>query len=249
MSKGKFNWRKLTALVAVLVLTLIQSVSMSRARTSALPVNITSTELKLDSELRTFDSFFDDWLKVFQQHRVLSKKASVTSTEFNAFKTNSEGIKNRCSQLEGAIRDTIRKLKAADRWDGLDEEALAKADDEGLKSELREGGGLKHLLENAASQYCSQATDEIIGPIESLRPRVSAQGQDLFFEQGTRDYGLRMVRVSYNPAPPMFTHTLRCIGATIRVAVHLVATGHSGPARGNKECFCYDSCGAAATSE
>jgi hypothetical protein len=243
MNKARLNWRKLTALGAVLALTLIQSVSMSRATTISPPLKTTSTDVKLDSELRVLDSFFDDWLKVYKQHGVLSKKASVTSTEFNAFKSSSEGLKNRCSQLEGAIRDIIKKLKEAGRWEGLDDEVLAKANDEKLKSDLREGGGLKHLLEDAASQYCSQAENEITGPVESLRPRVSAQVQDLFFEQAAQDYKLRMVRVAYDPATPMVTKPVRCLGATIRVAVHMVVATHTGPAGSNRQCFCFDRCG------
>src|SRR5882724_3800125 len=110
MSKVRLNWRKLTAVSAVLTLTLVQGVRMSRATPSA-PAFNPATEVKLDGELRTLDAFFDDWLKVSQQHRVLSKKALVTSSEFSAFKSSSDGIKNRCSQFEGAVRDMIRKLK------------------------------------------------------------------------------------------------------------------------------------------
>ena len=136
----------------------------------------------------------------------------------------------------------------------MNDEVLAKtADDPKLRSELSEGGGLKHLLEEAASQYCSQAQNEITGPVEGLRTRLGAQVHDLFFDQAAPDYRLRMVPASYDPAPPVFTKGLRCIGATIRVAVHLVATGTTGGAggaHGNKECFCYDNCGTgAATTE
>lgn len=241
MNKAKINWRKLTALCAVLALTLIQGVSMSRA--SSPPLKTTSTDVKFNSELRTLDSFFDDWLKLYQQHSVLSKRASVTSTEFNAFKSSSEGLKNRCSDFQQAIRDVIKKLKDAGRWNGLDDEVLAKTNDQRLKSDLREAGGLKKLLEAAASQFCSQAENEITNPIESLRPKLSAQVQDLFFEQEAQDYKLRMVRVAYDPATPMEVRTYRCIGATIRLAVRLVVTGGTaGSALGNRNCFCFDNC-------
>src|ERR1043166_3695745 len=245
MNKRKLNWRNLTAVCAVLTITLVQSVKMSRATTSPSALNTTATDVKLDSELRTLDSFFDDWLKVSQQHRVLSKRAQVTSVEFNAFKSSSEGIKNRCSQFEGAVRDIIRKLKAADRWDGLDDEVLGKTNDERLKSDLRESGGLKRLLEGAASSYCSQAESEITGPVETLRTKVAALGQPRDFGQPAQDY--RMVQASYEPAAPVFTHTLRCLGATIRVAAHLVgstiAHGNLGQtpsgASSNRQCFSF----------
>jgi hypothetical protein len=115
---------------------------------------------------------------------------------------------------------------------------------------LRESGGLKRLLEDASSTFCSQAETEITSPIESLRPKLSAQVQDSFLDPGAPDYRLRMVRTSYDPAPPMFIKVARCIGATISVAVHLVFTGNSGPAgggHGKRECFCFDDCGASTT--
>lgn len=245
MKKAELNWRKSTALCAVLALTFIQSLSMTRATTSPPPLNTASTDAGFNSELRTLDSFYDDWLKLYQQHKVLSKKATVTSSEFNAFKSSSEGLKSRCSDFQQAIRDIINKLKEAGRWNGLDDEVLAKTTDQGLKSDLREAGGLKKLLEAAASQFCSQAEDEITNPIESLRQKLSAQVQDLFFDQAAQDYRLRMVRVSYDPATPMVTKPVRCLGATIRVAVHLVVATHSGPANSNRHCFCFDDCGAA----
>jgi hypothetical protein len=228
--------------------------SITQATTSPSPLNTAPPELKLTSELRTLDSFLDDWLKVYTQHRVLSKKASLSRAEFDALKSSSDGIKNRCSDFQQAIRSIVKKLKEADRWNALDDEVLAKTnDDQKLRSELRDGGGLKHLLDDASSQFCSQAEDEITGPVETLRPRLGAQVHDLFLDQGVQDYGLRMVRASYNPDPPMFTKFARCVGATIRVAVHLVATGTSGGAGGsygvgNKECFCYDHCSGAPTT-
>jgi hypothetical protein len=197
------------------------------------------------------DSFLDDWVKVYKQQTVLSRKASVSHTEFDSFKSSSENIKSRCSDFQRALRDVIKKLKDADRWNGLDDEVLAKtADDQKLRSELRDSGGLKRLLEDASSTFCSQAEAEITSPIESLRPKLSSQVQDSFVDPGAPDYRLRMVRANYNPTPFMFTKGVRCIGATIRVAVHLVFTGTSGPAggaHGNRECFCFDNCSASTT--
>src|SRR6185436_11767425 len=114
-------------------------------------------DVRLDSELRVLDSFLDDWLKVYKQNRVLSRKAAVSRTEFDAFKSSSEDIKSRCFDFQRAIRDVVKKLKDADRWNGLDDEVVAKTgDDQKLRSELRDSGGLKHLLEDASSTFCSQ---------------------------------------------------------------------------------------------
>jgi len=250
MRKVRFNCYKVTALAVVFAFALIQNVSVSPATIK--PLNV--TDVKIDSELRALDGFLDDWLKVFIQQRQFSQRNSLTNSEFDAIKANADGVKSRCSQFEGAIREIIKKLKAAGRWEGLDDEVLAKTTDEKLKADLREDGGLRHLLESAASQYCSRAGDEITGPIEGLRPKLKAQAQDLLFDRAGPNSGFRVVRASYNATTPMFVKPLRCIGATIRVAVHLVATGTTGPAggnRGNRECFCLDRCpsGAAATTE
>ena len=250
--KAQLNWRRLTALAAVITFTLVQSVSMSHATSNSTALNYGPSDVKLDAELRVFDSFLDDWLKVYQQHRVLSKKSSVGRAEFDAFKASSENVKNRCSDFQQAIGDVIKKLKEADRWNGLDAEAVAKsADDSRLAADLRDGGGLKHLLENASSQFCSQAEPEITSPIESLRPKLTSQLRGLSLDQTANDYNFRMVNASYEPAPVMFTKGARCIGATIRVAVSLVFTGKSGGAggaHGRRECFCFDDCGTNATT-
>jgi len=195
--------------------------------------------------VRVLDRFVDDWANVFKQQVVLNKKGAITSGEFDAFKSSSERLKNRCSEFQTAIRDFVQKLKDADRWNGLDDELLAKTNNQRLRSSFSDTGGPKRLLAEASSNFCGGAASEITGPIESLRRKLSAQVRDLSFDQG-------MVRVSYAPEPPMFQKGFRCLGSIIRVYGRMVIGDKNyeqSQAFKNWDCFCFDECssGAAAT--
>src|SRR6266850_6060149 len=90
-----------------------------------------------------------------------------------------------------------------------------------LKSSVREGGGSKHILEDASSQFCNQAESEITDPIDRLRPKLGARVQQFLFDQMAETLGADMVRVSCHPAAPTFKYALRCTGSIIRVLVRM----------------------------
>lgn len=142
MRKVKPNRRNLTTLAVVLsLLTMIQSVTMSHATANPSVQRNTSTVVSLDNEVRVLDGFGDDWAKVFRQQGELSKKGSITRAEFDAFNSSSERLRNRCSEFQTAVRNIVQKLKDADRWNGLDDELLAKINDQKLKSIFSDTGG------------------------------------------------------------------------------------------------------------
>ena len=246
MSKVKSSRHNFTALAVVLsLLTMAQSVTMSHATANPPVQRSTSAAVSFDNEVRVFDRFVDDWANIFKQQGVLSKKGVIKSAEFDAFKSSSEGLRNRCSEFQTAIRDFVQKLKDADRWNGLDDELLAKTNNQKLRSSFRDTGGPKRLLAEASSNFCSGAASEITGPIESLRRKLSAQVRDLSFDQG-------MVRVSYVPQPPEFGKGFRCLGSIIRVYGRMAIGDKNyeqSQAYKNWDCFCFDECstGGAAT--
>jgi len=119
-----------------------------------------------------------------------------------------------------------------------------------LKSSVREGGGSKHILEDASSQFCNQAESEITDPIDRLRPKLGARVQQFLFDQMAETLGADMVRVSCHPAAPTFKYALRCTGSIIRVLVRMAAGKDttSGKAYENWECFCMEDCTAGAAA-
>ena len=242
MRRIRFNRQLLIALFAALALTNIPNVVLTSASTREVPQRPGVANLNLDSEIRVFDGFVEDWVKLHKQQIALSKKSSITNSEFTLFKSSSEGLKNRCSAFQTAIQTTIKKLKDANRWDGFDDDVLSRADNERGKTILRDGGGAKRLFEEASSQFCSQAQREITDPIETLRPKL-AQVQESPFE-------LRFVLASYQPPTPKFGDAQRCTGSMIRLAARWIV-GKSiieGQASKNFDCFCLHECGTTATT-
>lgn len=244
MRKVKSSRHNLTALAVVLsLLTMAQNVTMSQATASPSVQRSTSNVVNLDNEVRVLDRFVDDWANIFKQHGVLNKRAAITSGEFDAFKSSSEGLRNRCSEFQTAIRDLVQKLKDADRWNALDDELLAKTNNQKLISSFRETGGPKRLLAEASSSFCSGTTSEITGPVESLRRKLSAQVRDSSFDQG-------LVRVSYAPEPPVFQKAFRCLGSIARVYGRMIIGDknyENSQAYKNWDCFCFDTCSSPAT--
>lgn len=241
MPRSRFISYRFAGLLVVMVLIMVQSVGIARVRTSQ-PSQRT-TNINLDSEFRALDGFLDDWLKFHKQQLALTRKSSINNTEFNTLKSSSEGLRNRCSEFQTAVRDLVRKLKEAGRWNSLDEEILAKSDNERFKSGLREGGGPKRILEDASSQFCNQAKNEITEPVERLRPKLSAQTQQLRFPTSA----LSFVGASYQPPAPAFKYAFRCTGSIIRILARM-AVGKDqfeGQAYKNWECFCMEECGTA----
>jgi len=215
---------------------------MARAKTDPPPQRTAVPNINLDGELRVLDGFTDDWLKLHKQQIVLSKKASISNNEFSTFKSSSEGLKNRCSQFQTAIRDVSKKLKESGQWNSLDDDLLARTSNEKFKSAVRENGGAKRILEDASSQFCSQAEREITEPIDRLRPKLSAQVQDLFLDQRTQT-----PKISHHAPVPVFKYALRCTGSIIRILGRMVVgkDQFEGQAYKNWECFCLEECGTA----
>jgi len=241
MTKQRFNYRKLTAIAAVVATILVQVLSTSVATTSASP-SVTFTDADLNSESRTLDSFVGDLVKFDKKSVELGKKASLTRAEFAGQEQSANDLKRRVSEIQTALREAIRKLKAAGQWDNLDQTLLAKISDPKFQSIVR-NEGFKKTVEDAASGLDA---NQISTPLDVLRNKV----QGAVLEPGTSLQALRAVRVAYTPSPAMFGLNLRCRLSSIRLAFSGLA--HGSPTSGAKvnfNCHCYgDNCDAAATT-
>jgi len=224
MKKARFNYWKLTALLAALAMSLVQGVGANRTPSRA----TTFDRPNLSSEAQTVNSFNDD-LSNFDKKRVeLTKKSTLTNQEFSSLERTGNDLKQRVSQLRDAAVAIINKLKAAGRWETLDEGVLAKLTDAKERAFVRDNGGLRHLLENAVADLNSQSGDEIVAPLSQLRAKVAQSRANQF--DGYQEVPSRMVAASYEPPTyvppaPLFRRSLRCIGASIRVGVDMVIRG------------------------
>jgi hypothetical protein len=73
--------------------------------------------------------------------------------------------------VQNAVREVVRKLKAAGEWDDLDTKLLAGTTDAAKRSFFQESS-FKADLEYAATNLSSQK-DEISLPLDNLRKRVA----------------------------------------------------------------------------
>ena len=231
-----------TIIASTILALMIVSFAATGARTTSGAV----ADVDLSAEDRTLNSFVNELGKFDKKNSELSKKASLTRIEFDAHQRDAESLKSRVSGVQNALREVIRKLKAAGQWDNLDQLVLAKISDPKFQDLVRRDG-FKRTLEDAASQLSSDA-DEISRPLDLLRNRVRAQVQDSVFEPRNSTLALRAVPVAYNSAPAMFKTGVRCRIAYLRGGISGAFGGRpSDNAINAINCFCYadgDSCSA-----
>ena len=248
MMKTNFDNWKLTALAIALVMTAM--LTERAARATRQPSAITA-EVDLSTELRLLDSYTNDLSAFDKNFTVVSKKNSLTRNEFDAVQHNAEDLKRRLSELQTGIGQIIRKLKAADQWDKLDDTVLAHIDDARVRSQLSQIG-LKRLLDEAGSDLSSSGS-EITGPVELLNRKISAGFHDFNFDRRAEALSWRAVPANYR-AEPLFALSVRCRLAAIRVGIYgfVQASPASQAPKGstgahiNDRVNCY--CGASATA-
>jgi hypothetical protein len=240
MKKAKPNYRKLTAICAVLATIFFQSVGSSVAiAPQPQPPSAALIALDLGPENRILDAFVTDLIKLDKGSAVLRKKDSLTSAEFEAHQRAADALKRRLSEVQDALREVIRKLKAAGEWDeGLDARVLTKIGDPRTK-ELFRRDSFKKSLEDAASQL-SNDENQIDGLFGNLRNKVKAQLREPIFGSGGSALSLQTVRVGYTPAPSIVTFNLRCRLTSIRVGVSGFVHGQATQAANDAaNCACH----------
>lgn len=242
MRKARFNYGKLAAVSVAVAIALTQSVSASRS-TNPASRSAAFDQVDLSGEARTIDSFNDDFANYNKTGIELSKKSTLTNEEFNSLERTGNDLKRRVSQLRDGVQSIIRKLKAAGRWNTLDEELLAKVKDANDRAFVQKQGGLRRIFEDAVTQLDSQAADDIVAPLSHLRPKVAAQNKEFRFDD-SQAMSWRMVTAGYSPSayvPLADRRSARCIGATIRYATRLVVSGYENiPPNftSNMHCYC-----------
>lgn len=238
MKKAKRNYRKLMAVCAILTTIFFQNVASSVAIAPHPPSAVVSA-LDLGPEERVLDAFVNDLIKLDKRTAELRKKDSVTGAELEAQQRSADALKRRLSEVQDALREVIRKLKAAGEWDeGLDARVLTKIGDPRAQEVLRRDG-FRKSLEEAASQISNDG-DQIDSSFGILRNKVKAQLQDSIFGSGGSALPLHIVRVGYTAAPSIVALNLRCRLTSVRVGVSGFVHGHATQAALDAEnCACH----------
>ena len=217
------NYRKLTALCAVVALTLVQSVF-------AVSPNFAGDDPDLNSELRTIDSYANDLVAYKRACAQLAKKPSLLSADVEPVQRNADDLKRRLSDVQTAIREVVRKLKAANQWDDLDATVVSRLNQASIKSQFQQRG-LKSLLEDSAANLNSRASD-LSGPVDSLRKKIArmeftpSRGEALF------------VKAGYVAPVPFEFQGLDCTFQKVRVGLLTRFGRNATPAVGDMSCAC-----------
>jgi hypothetical protein len=186
MIKSAFNFLKVASIAAGLAMILIPSLPTSTATTQP-----PTPEVNLAGEERVIAKYTDDLLTYEASAVALSKRATFIGADLDGLQNKSGDLKRRLAEVQNAVRDVVRKLKAADEWNDLDTRLAARITDPKLKAQF-EQESFKRELEEAASDLTSQV-NEISLPVERLRKRLTGR-----FGSGA---DFQMVQASYAPTP------------------------------------------------
>ena len=208
MKIARINYPQLAAICAILVLTLVQGTAFTRASPHATTRAV--AEPDLSNEVRTLESYANDLVAYQRDCSQLSKKPELRSADLDPLQRKSDDLKRRLSDVQRVIGDVIRKLKAANAWDDLDEKLLAKITDPSVRI-LFQQSSLRQDLEEATTNLGSHARGIGI-PVDNLRRKLT--GQTL-----APDRGAFIVLAAYRPSAPMKFVSLACTIQKVRVGL------------------------------
>jgi hypothetical protein len=208
MNKSGFSYLKLTAVVAVLALTVIAGVRPSTATKQPLVTAAAVPSADLANEERALAKYFDDLASYHNQSAELAKKASLVKADLDPLQRRSDDLKGRLSGLQNVIREIVRKLKAANEWDDLDTTTAAKITDARQKSFFQQES-FKQLLEESSNSLSSHG-NEISLPLDNLRKKLTSR---TFPPYGA---DLQIVQAAYEAPAPVKFYSVGCSIGGIR---------------------------------
>jgi hypothetical protein len=181
MMKSGFGYSKLIVFAAVLAISLIATTRPSTAKT------------QLTTEIRALEKYFDDLIAYDKECTRLGKRASLVSTDLDPLQRKSDDLKGGLSAVQNAVREIIRKLKAADEWNDLETGLEAQITDSNEKA-FFQGKGFKRFLEDSANNLSNQR-NEVSAPLDNLRKKLTS---------GYRDGdNFQIIRASYGAPEPV----------------------------------------------
>jgi hypothetical protein len=218
MIKPGYSYLKLTAVVAVLAITLIPYVRPSTAKNNP-PLLATPASgadlVNLGNEDRAVAKYFDDLFAYHKQSAQLSKKAPLLQADVDPIVRKADDLKGRLSGLQNVIGDIVRKLKAANEWNDLDTKVAAGITDASKKSFFQQIS-FKQLLEESSNNLTSSG-NEINIPLDTLRKRLTSRT----FSPYGDGADLPIVRAAYEAPAPVKLLGLGCRVGLMRVGLIL----------------------------
>ncbi|HZM87364.1 MAG TPA: hypothetical protein VFF31_12635 [Blastocatellia bacterium] len=205
MIKSRFSHLKLAALIAVFAMTLVPY--PRTAAGSRLSPIVTGADL--GNEQRIIAKYADDLVAYDKQTQALGKRARLVSSDLDDVQNRSEDLKRRLSEVQNAVREIVRKLKAANEFDDLDANILTRITDARDKSYFQQNS-FKKLLEDSSNGLTSYGAD-ISTPLENLRRKTASR-------TFSPDSEAVIVR-AHHAAAPFFRNGLQCMLSNIQVGI------------------------------
>jgi hypothetical protein len=209
MKKSRFGDLKFATVVAALAITLVSIIHSSTATTQPSAADSAATGVDTSNEERVIGKYLDDLFAYQIECHQVGRRQALRTADIDPLQRKSDDLKNRLSDVQNAVREVIRTIKAANEWDGLDSTLLARVNDANRRSFFQESS-FKADLEYASSNLSSHK-DEISLPLDGLRKRVARNA----FPYG--DGAAAFVTAAYHPPTPMFGLGLGCRLGQVRL--------------------------------
>lgn len=225
MIKSRFSYLKMIAAIAVFAMTLVPDLRTS-AGTRVSPI---VTGADLGDEQRIIARYLNDLVAYNKQTQELGKRARLVSSDLDEVQNRSEDLKRRLSDVQNAVREITRKLKAAGEWDNVDETILARITDARDKSFFQQNSFKKFVGDNYdLSTYGS----DISTPLDNLRRKVASR---TFSSDGEA-----VIVRAHHAAAPFGKNGLQCALSNIQVGIVWRMGGTEDKAHQNTRiCACY----------
>lgn len=180
MTKSGLSYFKWAPFAVLLATAFTVSMRSSTAKIQSAPVVDSLVSVDLANEERIINKYCDDFFAYETQSEELVKRATLVIGDVDSLQRRSDELKRRLSEVQNAVGEVVRKLKAANEWDDLGRRVAAKITDSRLKS-LVSPENVTRDLEDDANNLAVQA-DEISIPVDKLRKRLTSRlssGADL----------------------------------------------------------------------
>jgi len=211
MKLTNINYRHVAALSAILSVILVQCAAFTLATPgSAIPF---APDPNLSSEQQSVERYFNDLVAYNRACSQLAARAQLRPADIDPVQRKSGDLKGRLSDVQRVAGEIIRKLKAANAWDDLDQKVLASVTDPRRRA-LFQPNGLKAALEEASTTLGTHAS-EISTPLDNLRRKLTSQTL-------LGDRSASVVLVGYGtsrPNPLISPGRVRCLVGKIRLGL------------------------------
>lgn len=200
---------KLAVIVGLLAIAIVASLRSTTATNQPSVPDSATPGAETSNEERVIGKYLDDLFSYQNGISQARKRQVLRNTDLDPLQRKSDDLKNRLSEVQNAVRDIIRKLKAANEFDGLDSGLLARVNDSRRRAFFQETS-FKADLEYAASNLSSHK-DEISLPLDGLRNRVARNSAPY------GDGAVAFVNAAYHPPTVMFGLGLACRLGQVRL--------------------------------